>query len=142
MSESSDRLQWKKAMKEELDSLKQNDTWEIVPYPLNKNIVDCKWIFTLKNNCSKNLPRYKARVVAKGFSQEYLTVFNETFAPVARITTFRIFRAISNQYNLLIHQMDVTTAFFNGLLKEEIYMQVSEGVKAKENHVCKLKRAI
>lgn len=137
-----DKLQWEKAIKDELDSLLQNNTWSIVPRPDNKNIVDCKWVFNIKMDNNGNPCKYKARLVAKGFSQKYLVDYDETFAPVARMTTFRVLIAFANQFKLLIHQMDVKTAFLNGSLKEEIYMRVPEGIKSPENHVCKLNKAI
>lgn len=137
-----DKLQWEKAIKDELDSLLQNNTWSIVPRPNNKNIVDCKWVFNIKMDSNGNPCKYKARLVAKGFSQQYLVDYNETFAPVARMTTFRVLIAFANQFKLLVHQMDVKTAFLNGSLKEEIYMRIPEGIKSPENHVCKLNKAI
>lgn len=137
-----DQFQWEKAIKEEIDSLIDNKTWDLVPYPTNKNIVDCRWIFTIKNDADGNPAKYKARLVARGFSQQYLLDYNETFAPVARITTFRLILAFANQNNLLIHQMDVKTAFLNGFLEEEIYMKIPEGIEAPENHVCKLNKAL
>ena len=97
--------------------------------PLNKNIIDCKWAFDIKYDEFGNLDRCKTRVVAKGFTQQYLIDYDETFVPVVRITSFRIIIAFANNNNLLIHHMDVKTAFLNGKLKEEIYMQVPEGLK-------------
>ena len=67
-----------------------NNIWTLVPKPQNKNIIDCRWVFTVKNDEHGNPMRYKARVVAKGFRQQYLSDYQETFAPVARISTFRI----------------------------------------------------
>lgn len=86
--------------------------------------------------------RYKARLVARGFSQEYLTDYNETFAPVARIASFRFIISFANQFNLLVHHMDVKTAFLNGELKEEIYMKIPDGVIGKDNYVCKLNKSL
>lgn len=137
-----DRFEWEKATKDEIASLEENNTWDIVTYPVNKNIVGCKWVFVIKNDVHGNPTKYKARLVAKGFSQQYLSDYNETFAPVVRMTTFRILLAFANQNNLLIHQMDVKTAFLNGLLEEEIYMQLPEGIKTDKNRVCKLNKAM
>lgn len=137
-----DRNQWEQAIKDELNSLHENNTWNIVPLPNNKNIVDCKWVFSIKNDSDGNLTKYKARLVAKGFSQKYLLDYDETFAPVARITTFRMMMAFAIQNDLLVHQMDVKTAFLNGELSEEIYMKIPEGVTGNENHVCKLNKAL
>lgn len=137
-----DRDQWELAIKDEIDSLLLNKTWSIVDKPTNKNIVGCKWVFTTKIDEHGNPVRHKARLVAKGFSQQYLSDYNETFAPVARISTFRFLLAFSNQYNLLVHQMDVKTAFLNGVLKEEVFMKLPEGIKADANKVCKLNKAL
>ena len=137
-----DRIKWENAIKDEIDSLLTNNTWTLVTKPENRNIVDCKWIFTIKNDEFGNPVKYKARVVARGFSQEYLIDYNETFAPVARISSFRFIMAYANQFNLMVHHMDVKSAFLNGILKDEIYMKVPEGIKCKENEVCKLNKAI
>ena len=142
IKDSENRIQWEKAIKDEINSLLFNKTWTLVSMPKNRNIVDCKWVFTVKNDEFGNPLKFKARVVARGFSQVYLTDYNETFAPVARIPSFRFVIAFSNQFNLLVHHMDVKTAFLNGILKEEIYMRVPEGVECKANQVCKLNKAI
>lgn len=81
-------------------------------------------------------------MVARGFSQQYLTDYKETFAPIARIASFRFILALANQHNLLFHHMDVVTAFLNGILREEIYMKVPQGIDNKDNFVCKLKKAL
>ena len=81
-------MKWENATNDEIDSLLTNNTWTLVTKPENRNI-DCKWIFTINNDEFGNPFKYKARVVACGFSQEYLIDFNETFAPVARISSFR-----------------------------------------------------
>lgn len=99
-------------------------------------------VFTIKNDENGHPIKYKARLVARGFSQKYLLDYDETFAPVAKITTFRFLLAFSNNYNLLVHQMDVKTAFLNGILKEEIYMKILEGIQAKIDEVCKLHKSL
>lgn len=111
--------------------------------PKDKNIVDCKWVFSIKQDENGNLLKYKARLVARGFTQEYMMDYDETFAPVARISSFRYFLAFSNQYDLLIHQMDVKTVFLNGALKDEIYIKIPKGLTQYDgNKVCKLNKAI
>ncbi|CAH0564599.1 unnamed protein product [Brassicogethes aeneus] len=137
-----DRIEWERAISDEINSLLINNTWTLVQKPENKNIVDCKWVFSLKNNEFGNPIKYKARLVAKGFSQKYHIDYNETFAPVARISSFRFVLAFANQHCLLVHHMDVKTAFLNGKLKEEIYMKVPEGIKSNNNQVCKLNKAL
>ena len=137
-----DRVEWENAIKDEIDSLLINNTWTLVKKPENRNIVDCKWIFTIKDDEFGNPFKYKARVVARGFSQKYLIDYNETSAPVARISSSRFIISFANQFNLMVHHMDVKSAFLNGILKEEIYMKVPEGIKCKDNEVCKLNKAI
>lgn len=137
-----DRSKWESAIRDELNSLLVNKTWTLVPRPKDTNIVDCKWIFTVKHDELGKPFRYKARLVARGFSQEYLTDYNETFAPVARIASFRFIISFANQFNLLVHHMDVKTAFLNGELKEEIYMEVPEGIYSENNYVCKLNKSL
>lgn len=92
--------------------------------PENKNIVDSRWVFSVKHDELGNPIRYKARLVARGFTKRYQIDYEETFAPVARISSFRFILSLAVQYNLKIHQMDVKTAFLNGRLKEEIYMRL------------------
>lgn len=137
-----DKHLWENAIKEELNSLIENETWTLVQKPVDRNIVDCKWIFTIKNDEFGKPMKYKARLVARGFSQEYLIDYNETFAPVARITSFRFILAFANQFNLLVHHMDVKTAFLNGKLEEEIFMKIPEGIPCAENQVCKLNKSL
>lgn len=139
---SDNRHLWLNAIKEEIKSLTENETWTLVPKPVDRNIVDCKWVFTIKNDEFGKPLKYKARLVARGFSQEYLIDYNETFAPVARISSFRFILAFANQFNLLIHHMDVKTAFLNGKLKEEIYMRIPDGIPNADNHVCRLNKAL
>jgi len=138
-----DRSFWEKAIQDELNSHFQNNTWSLVHKPENKNIVDCRWVFSIKQDEFGNLVKYKARLVARGFTQEYMTDYDETFAPVARISSFRFLLALSNQYDLMVHHMDVKTAFLNGTLKDDIYMSVPKGLnRSYENKVCKLIKAI
>ena len=81
-------------------------------------------------------------MVACGYSQQFLIDYEDTFAPVARITSLRFILAFANQFNLLTHHVDVKTAFLNGILKEEIYMNIPEGVSNNKNQVCKLNKAL
>lgn len=137
-----DKLKWKQAIKDELDSHIINETWTLVEKPQNKNIVDCKWVFTIKNDELGNFIKYKARLVARGFTQQYMVDYDETFAPVARISSFRLILALSNQFNLHVHHMDVKTAFLNGKLKEEIYMNIPQGLVCENDQICKLNKSI
>jgi len=142
--ESSDASKWKEACESEFESLCKNKTWELVPLPRGRKAISSKWVFKVKETVEGLIERYKARLVAKGFLQKYGVDFEETFAPVAKFASIRIILSIAAQYKLVLHQMDVKTAFLNGLLEEEIYMKQPNGfVDAKyPDHVCKLKRAL
>ena len=136
--------QWKDATDSEYSSLIKNNTWELVEPPEGQNIVGCKWLFKIKRNANGSIGRYKSRLVAQGFNQEFGKDYDEVFAPVAKYNSIRSVLAIANQFDMEIHQMDVKTAFLNGNLDKEIYMQQPEGYENKEkpHMVCKLKKSI
>lgn len=134
---------WREAMAEELHSFEENEAWELVGIPEGKTVVQCKWVFKRKSD-SENKVRYRARLVAKGFTQRPGIDFNETFSPVVRHCTLRLLMALSIKLDLNICHLDVTTAFLNGYLKEDVFMTLPEGYKTDgcENKVLKLKKAI
>lgn len=138
---------WAKAIQSEMESLKKNGTWVLVPQEQAKNLLTCKWVFkrkdAIKENGTKFL-KYKARLVTRGFQQLHGIDYDETFAPVVKHSTLRIFLAIVAVDNLELHQMDVKTAFLNGDLDEDIYMKQPEGFVNEDypNHVCKLVKAL
>jgi hypothetical protein len=121
-----------------------NGTWELVPLPKDRKSAGCKWVFRTKRDASGHIVRHKARLVAKGYSQVEGVDFNETFAPVAKFTTIRCMLAIGAIMDLEIHQMDVKTAFLNGELEEDIYMDQPQGFMqdGKEHLLCKLKKSL
>ena len=142
---STDCENWKIAMKEEYDSLMKNHTWELVERPKNQRLIGCKWIFKTKPEIPGiEKGRYKAMLVAKGFSQKEGVDYNEIFSPVVKHTSIRVILALVASYNLELDQMDVKTAFLHGLLDEEIFMKQPEGyeVTGKENMVCLLKKSL
>lgn len=132
--------QWKAAMKDEFDSLIKNNTWVLVEKPANQRIVDNKWVFKIKTE-QKNI-RYKARLVARGFTQEYGVNYFETFAPVVRFSSIRLILALAAQRKMSIRQFDVKTAFLNGTLKEAVYMEQPTGFQDGTNRVCLLKKSL
>lgn len=135
---------WQEAIDSEIQSILSNHTWELVDLPPGNKPIGCKWIFKRKMKPDGSIEKYKARLVAKGYRQKEGLDYFDTYSPVSRITSIRMLIAIAAIYNLEIHQMDVKTAFLNGELDEEIYMEQPEGFKAKgqEQKVCKLIRSL
>ena len=136
--------EWKVATDSEYNSLIENKTWKLVVLPPGRVAIGCKWVFKLKHAGDGTVERFKARLVAKGYAQKYGIDYDETFSPVVRFSSIRFLLAFAVQNDLLIHQMDVETAFLNGKLDEEIYMKQPEGyVKPGEEHlVCKLEKSL
>jgi transposase InsO family protein len=122
-----DKELWIAAMKEELESIEQNKTWELVNLPINRKPIGCKWVFKLKRDVKGKISKYKARLVAQGFSQMYGTDYDEVFAPVVRQSTFRILLSVAGKRKLKVKHYDVRTAFLNGELEEEIYIRQPPG---------------
>ncbi|GJX33724.1 putative RNA-directed DNA polymerase [Tanacetum coccineum] len=139
-----DKVIWQGAMDEEMNSMKVNEVWTEVDPPPNAKIVRSKWLFKNKTDMDGKVHTYKARLVAKGCTQTYGIDYEETFSPVADIRAIRILIAIAAYYDYEIWQMDVKTAFLNGRLDEDIYMEQPEGYVDPKfpNGVCKLQRAI
>ena len=133
---------WKKAIQEEMDSLEKNETWDIVERPPGTNVVGSKWIFKEKRDADGEISRYKARLVAQGFSQQEGVDYDDTYAPVAKYSSIRTVLAIANELNLEVHQMDVKTAFLNGDIDTDIYMKQPEGFAEDPTKVCKLRKGI
>jgi hypothetical protein len=106
--------------------------------------VGCKWVFKKKLRPDGTIDKYKARLVAKGYTQKEGEDFFDTYSSVARLTTIRVLLALAASHGLLVHQMDVKTAFLNGELEEEIYMTQPDGfvVKGQEDKVCKLMKSL
>jgi hypothetical protein len=137
-------LKWKKAMLEELAALEKNDTWELVLAPHGKKVVDCKWVYTVKQSPEGKVERYKARLVAKGYSQTYGIDYDETFAPVAKMSTVRTLISCAANFDWPLYQLDVKNAFLHGDLKEEVYMNIPPGFSTVETEgkVLRLKKSL
>ena len=112
--------------------------------PKGKKKVGSKWVYKVKTGADGSVERYKARLVAQGYTQKFGTDYDETFSPVVRMESLRALLALSVQFGLQLHQVDVTTAFLNGELEEEVYMQQPKGFsrEGEEHLVCKLKKSI
>jgi hypothetical protein len=130
-------------VKEELEALQKNGTWTLVPLPRGKKTVGCKWVFSIKHKADGSIDRYKARLVAKGYTQTY-GIYQETFSPVAKLTSIRVLLSLAANLDWPLHQFDVKNAFLHGDLEEEVYMDLPPGYTATSGDevVCKLQRAL
>ena len=135
---------WVKAMEEEIQMIEKNNTWELVNRPHGKDIIGVKWVYKTKLNPDGTIQKHKARLVAKGYSQQPGIDYNETFAPVAHLDTIRALIALASQKGWSIHQLDVKSAFLNGVLEEEIYVEQPQGFvsEGKERKVLRLRKAL
>ena len=136
--------EWKSAIQSEYDSLMDNNTWNLVPRPSDKNVIGNRWVFKVKRCADGSLERFKARLVAQGYTQSQGVDYQEVFAPVARYNSIRSLLAVANVCDWEIHQMDVKTAFLHGNLEEEIFMEQPEGFVNEDqpDFVCKLNKSL
>ena len=141
---STESLMWKEAIKSEIDSILHNHTWELVDLPSGCKPLSSKWIFKRKRKVDGSIDKYKARLVIKGYRQTEGLDYFDTYSPVTRINSIRMVLAIAALKDLEVHQMDVKTAFLNGDLNEEIYMEQPEGFSAprQEMKVCRLVKSL
>ena len=137
--------QWIDAMNDEMQSLEENETFKITPLPLGKKAVGGRWVYTLKSDTDGS-EKYKARFVAKGYSQKQGIDYEETFAPTADMTTVRVIMQKAVQEDLVLHQMDVKTAYLHAPIDCEVYLEQPEGYEKKsktgEKLVCKLEKSL
>ena len=137
---------WKEAVRSEMDSIMFNGTWEVAEHLYGCKPVECKWVFKKKLRPDGTIEKYKARLVAKGYTKEKKEGedFFDTYSPVARLTTIRVLLSLAASYGLLVHQIDMKTAFLNGELDEEIYMDQLERFveNGQERKVCKLLKSL
>jgi hypothetical protein len=131
-------------MIEEYQSIIKNDVWEIVPRPKGKDVVSSKWLFKIKHAIDGSIEKYKARFVVRGFSQKEGIDYEETFTPVARYTSIRTIISLVAKLKWKLHQIDVKTAFLNGIIEEQVYIEQPQGfeVEDRKSHVCRLKKAL
>ncbi|KAJ1700426.1 hypothetical protein LUZ63_000205 [Rhynchospora breviuscula] len=142
--EAAEKEEWRNAMEEEIKAIEKNKTWQLVKLPEGKNVIGVKWVFRTKFCADGAIQKFKARLVAKGYAQEYGIDYEETFSPVVRFETVRLILALAAQLKKKVYQFDVKSAFLNGDLKEEVYVEQPKGfeVKGKEQHVYKLSKAL
>lgn len=142
MRKRKDWPKWEVAVREEMDALSRNHTWDLVKLPEGRVPISCKWIFKVKRADDGRGDHYKARLVARGFTQRHGFDYSETYSPTAKLDTLRTVLAVANHERMVIHQMDVKSAFLNGSIKEEIFMTQPEGFNAGNGLVCRLNRSL
>ncbi|BBH09514.1 hypothetical protein Prudu_022027 [Prunus dulcis] len=135
---------WIQAMREEIEALHTQGTWDLVSMPVDKNIVGSRWVYRVKKNSDGSVARHKARLVAQGFSQAPGLDFSETFSPVVRHTTVRLVLSIAAMNRWSLRQLDVKNAFLHGDLEEEVFMRQPQGFEDSKypTHVCRLRKSL
>jgi hypothetical protein len=126
-----------------MTSLLENETWELEKLPEGAKALPMKWVYKIKRDAHGNVERYKARLVAKGYLQREGINFEEVYAPVSKHSTLRAILAVVAERDLVLHQVDLKTAFLSGELEEEIYMQQAQGYEEEGlDMVCHLKKTL
>ena len=141
---SSESIYWQKTMQEEIDSVNDNNVWTLADLPKNRKPIAYEWIFKRKIDIDGKITCYKARLVAQEFAQVPGEDCDETFSPAVKFDSIRTLIGLAAQNNWSIHQMDVTTAFLNGELSEEVYLEQPAGfiVSGREDQVCHLTKSL
>ncbi|GKU89840.1 hypothetical protein SLEP1_g3925 [Rubroshorea leprosula] len=136
--------EWQRAMQEEFLALQRNHTWVLVSPPFGANIVGSKWVYRIKHRADGSIERYKARLVAQGYTQQLGIDYDETFSPVVKPVTIRTVLTLAISKSWPIHQLDVKNAFLNGYLSEPAYMSQPPGFVDPQypDRVCLLQRAL
>jgi len=134
---------WSLAIQEEMEVLNRNKIWNLILLLNEKKIVGCKWVFSIKHKVDSSIKRYKARLVANGYTQTYGIDYQETFSPVAKLNTVRVLLSLAANLDWPLHQFDVKNAFLHKDIKEEIYMDIPSGyISSSPGIVCRLQRAL
>jgi hypothetical protein len=139
---SPDAAEWLAACEDEMRTWKHLDVYDIVPRPKGRKVVGSKWVFRVKRGPDGTIQKYKARLVAQGFTQVEGIDFDQTFAPVAKFSSLRTIFALAAEHDLEVHQMDVKAAYLNADLDEEIYMEAPPGFDIPDGHVLRLKKGV
>jgi hypothetical protein len=131
-------------MDEKMATLDANAIWESIVLPEDKKVIGCKWAYKVKHNENGSVSRYKARLVAKGYAQTYGIDYEETYSPIAKMTTTKVIIAMAVAKGWSLHQMDVKNVFLHGDLHEEVYMEQPPGYvdQTHPNLVSRLKKVL
>ena len=135
---------WHCAMHDEIQALHSNNTWSLVHVHPSMNVIGCRWVYKIKRRMDGSVERYKARLVARGFTQHEGSDYSETLSPVVKHATVRLVFSIAVSCNWKIHQLDIHNAFINGVLTEEVYMKQPPGFVdfSLPSHVCRLYKSL
>ena len=134
--------EWLEAIRREYACLMKNKTWDVVVKPDGVPVIGCRWVFNIKMNPDGSIKRYKARLVAQGFSQTYGVDYFDTFAPVVSINSVRLLLALATIHDWDTRQLDIETAYLNADVKEDIYMRCIPGYHIPANCVLKLNKSL
>lgn len=134
MADAYRKMDWELSMDNEIDSHLENGTWVLVPRPKSANVLSGKWVFKTKRDANDEIIKYKARWVVRGFLQREGVDYMDTFASVVKPMSYKALFAIAAAFDLELEQMDVKTAFLNGDILEEIYVEQPEG-RADSKHL-------
>jgi hypothetical protein len=136
-------IEWRQAMQKEIEAIEENNTWSLEELPEGKHAIDSKWVYKIKYKPNGDIERYKARLLARGFTQVEGVDYHDTFAPVAKLFTVRCLLTVAVKRNWILHQLDVNNAFLHGDLQEEVYIKIPQGFSRKNDTcVCKLKKSL
>lgn len=136
---------WRQTMIDEMTALESNQTWTLVPPPSGKSIVGCRWVYTVKVGPDGKIDRLKARLVAKGYTQVFGLDYSDTFSPVAKMASVRLFLSMAAMRHWPLYQLDIKNAFLHGDLEEEVYLEQPPGFVAQREcrgYVCRLHKAL
>ena len=131
-----DQVHWRKAIDAELASMKLRGVFRATKLPNGQRTIRTKWVFKIKRKANGSIDKYKARLVAKGFRQKYGIDYTETFSPVVKYVTLRMVMAIAKHFGWPLDQLDVVTAFLYGVMKEQVFCVIPEGVDVDDDFDC------
>jgi hypothetical protein len=136
--------EWHSAMCEEIQVLRANRTWSLVSFHPLMNVVGSRWVYMIKHRSDGSIERYKARLVARGFTQQEGIDYSEIFSPVIKQATIRLVFFIAISCGWKIHQLDIHNAFLNGILNEEVYMKQPSGFvdSVLPSHLCRFHKSL
>uniref|UniRef100_A0AAV1THG6 Reverse transcriptase Ty1/copia-type domain-containing protein n=1 Tax=Peronospora matthiolae TaxID=2874970 RepID=A0AAV1THG6_9STRA len=131
-----DQVHWREAIRAELESMRLREVFRAAKLPKGHRAIDTKWVFKIKRKADGSIDKYKARLVAKGFKQQYGIDYTETFSPVVKYVTLRMVIAVAKYFGWTIDQLDVVAAFLYGVMKEQVFYVIPEGVELEGSFDC------